>query len=689
MEAFLVGLWSEWLWPILQFVIGLGLVIFVHELGHFIAAKAVDIRVEQFALGFGTRLFGFKRGETDYRINLLPLGGYVKMAGQEDFAPLTKEERHDPRAFPNKSIGQRFAVISAGVVMNVVLAAALFIIVGLAGIRFLAPVIGGNLPGSPARQAEIRWLEEAHPPSTGLEAGDRILAVGEKAIDRFPQLAAIAALSTPGREYDVVLERRKNHKALKGIATIGVMDVGGTLQFGLFPALSTTFGPLGDYLARDPFMEGDRVVGIEGQRIEHHWQIMAIEERLDGEPTGITLIRDEEAMEMVVWPELRMDAGVFFLEDGARVSGEIVNVTGYPGEEGTVTLRLPEDEKVRLLLKDVAWPVRSEILDIVGLAPRLRVTAVMKGSPAFHAGILPQDIIVEYGGIPYPTLGRFHEITKEVADVQTSITVLRGDETLSLQIQPARHKGRILAGIIAGPDLFHPVVAHVREGSPAAAAGMAAGAFFTGVNDEDVENWLDLFTAFRELHGEEVVVHFRDEADARSESAARIGVITDRTFYPDDYRFVLFPGPRSFTPLMGEEVKMNPAAAIIWGFEETLNFISMTYATLVSYFRGTVSAEEFRGPVGIGSIAIQAGREGIVPFIYFLAVISVSLAVINFLPIPVVDGGHAVFLLIEKIMGRPVPLQIQNVITMIGWAFLLFLIFALTWNDIVRILGNL
>ena len=689
MEAFLVGLWSEWLWPILQFVVGLGLVIFAHELGHFIAAKAVDIRVEQFALGFGTRLFGFRRGETDYRINLLPLGGYVKMAGQEDFAPLTKEERPDPRAFPSKSIGQRFAVISSGVVMNVVLAAVLFIIVCLAGIRFLAPVIGGTVPGSPARHAEIRWLEESHPPSAGLEAGDRILAVGEKSIDRFPQLAAIAALSAPDREYDVLLERRKNQEIVTGIARIGVMVVGGTLQFGLVPALSATFGPLGDYLSRDPFMEGDRVIGIEGHRIEHHRQIMAVEEQLDGEPTGVTLVRDEEVMELVIRPELRMDPGVFFLEDGARVSGEIMNVTGYPGEEGTVTLKLSEDEKVRLLLKDVTWAARSEILDIVGLAPRLRVTAVMKGSPAFHAGILPDDVIVEYGGIPYPTLGRFHDITKQVADTPTLIIVLRGVETLSLQIQPTRHKGRVLAGIIAGPDLYNPVIAHVREGSPAAAAGMTAGAPFTRVNNKQVWNWIELFNAFRELHGEEVVVHFRDDPDASAEKAARIGIVTERIFHPGDYRFVLFPGPRSFTFLMGEEVKMNPAAAVIWGFKETLNFITMTYATLVSYFRGTVSAEEFRGPVGIGSIAIQAGREGIVPFIYFLAVISVSLAVINFLPIPVVDGGHAVFLIIEKIMGRPVPLQIQNVITMLGWALILFFFIALTWNDIVRILGNL
>jgi len=366
-----------------------------------------------------------------------------------------------------------------------------------------------------------------------------------------------------------------------------------------------------------------------------------------------------------------------------------VNVAGYSGQEGTVTLSLPNDEQVTLLLEEVSWPARSEILDIVGLVPRLRVMAVMKDSPAFHAGILPEDIILQYGDVPSPTLGRFLEINKEKADTWTDVIVLRGNETLSLQIQPTRRKGRVLAGIIAGPDLENPVIAHVREGSLAGEAGMRPRASFSRVNGKEVQNWVELFNALRALQGQEAEIRFRGDLANGTEKQAPIGVITDRVFHPNDYRFVLFPGPRGFTLLMREEAKMNPGAAVAWGFQETVNFITMTYATLVSYFRGTVSAEEFRGPVGIGSIAIQAGREGVVPFLYFLAVISVSLAVINFLPIPVVDGGHAVFLIIEKIMGRPVPLKIQNVVTTLGWAVILFLFVALTWNDIVRILSNL
>ena len=112
--------------PILLLAIGLGVIIFVHELGHFLAAKAVGIKVEVFALGFGPRLFGFKIGETDYRISAVPLGGYVKMLGQDDLHPDAKVD--SPRAYCSKSVGQRFLVIFAGVFMNMVCALGLFII---------------------------------------------------------------------------------------------------------------------------------------------------------------------------------------------------------------------------------------------------------------------------------------------------------------------------------------------------------------------------------------------------------------------------------------------------------------------------------------------------------------------------------------------------------------------------------
>src|SRR5438874_263348 len=131
---------------IILLVLGFGFVIFFHELGHFLAAKWVGIRVEQFAVGFGQAVCSWRKGfgislgssarryeeiaargealgvgETEYRLNWIPLGGYVKMLGQDDLNPNAQHE--DPRAYNKKSIGARMIVVSAGVIMNIILAA--------------------------------------------------------------------------------------------------------------------------------------------------------------------------------------------------------------------------------------------------------------------------------------------------------------------------------------------------------------------------------------------------------------------------------------------------------------------------------------------------------------------------------------------------------------------------------------
>src|SRR5437764_12224958 len=163
-------------------VFGFGFVIFFHELGHFFAAKWVGIKVEQFAVGFGQAMFSWRQGlgfrvgsstkeyeelltaqtrgsekhfgglgETEYRLNWIPLGGYVKMLGQDDLRP--NSEQDDPRAYNKKSIGARMFVVSAGVIMNIVLAAVGFMIVFLMGFRVQPPVVGSVIPDSPAAHA--------------------------------------------------------------------------------------------------------------------------------------------------------------------------------------------------------------------------------------------------------------------------------------------------------------------------------------------------------------------------------------------------------------------------------------------------------------------------------------------------------------------------------------------------------
>ena len=114
---------------ILYFIVALGLLIFVHELGHFIFAKRAGIYVEAFSLGFGPRLFGIKWGETDYRVSLLPLGGYVKMRGEEP----GESGSADPRSFCSKGVWTRAKVILFGPLMNLILCLVLMPIVFMIG----------------------------------------------------------------------------------------------------------------------------------------------------------------------------------------------------------------------------------------------------------------------------------------------------------------------------------------------------------------------------------------------------------------------------------------------------------------------------------------------------------------------------------------------------------------------------
>jgi membrane-associated protease RseP (regulator of RpoE activity) len=140
---------------VLGVVFGVGLLIFIHELGHFLAAKWAGVKVEVFSLGFGHRLAGFERGGTDYRISALPLGGYVRMLGQADDDPF-QASTQDPADFRNKSPGKRFVILVAGVVMNLLLAAVGFVLAFGLGIEFTAAEIGAVDPGSPAARADLR-----------------------------------------------------------------------------------------------------------------------------------------------------------------------------------------------------------------------------------------------------------------------------------------------------------------------------------------------------------------------------------------------------------------------------------------------------------------------------------------------------------------------------------------------------
>jgi regulator of sigma E protease len=172
---------------IVMVLLGLGLVIFIHELGHFAVAKWCGVKVERFSIGFGPVILKYTQGETEYALSLVPFGGYVKMLGQDDADPSQQTDdrlTRDPRSYTSKTVLQRMAIISAGVFNNMVSAVLFFILAFLFGVTYEPAVVGNVAPGMPAWQA-------------GLRMGDRITRVGNREDSqlRFMDIRQIVALS--------------------------------------------------------------------------------------------------------------------------------------------------------------------------------------------------------------------------------------------------------------------------------------------------------------------------------------------------------------------------------------------------------------------------------------------------------------------------------------------------------------
>lgn len=176
----------------LAFLAGLAALIFVHELGHFLAARKVGVVVEKFALGFGPKLVGFKRGNTEYLIAAIPLGGYVKMKGEE----VGEEGTDEKGSFSAAPVEHRLAIAFAGPLFNILFAISIYYFVYLMGVPALAPIVGTVNDDSPALTA-------------GLQNGDRILAIGDKEILYWEQLQKIVHES-PGQSLNIKFERDGN-----------------------------------------------------------------------------------------------------------------------------------------------------------------------------------------------------------------------------------------------------------------------------------------------------------------------------------------------------------------------------------------------------------------------------------------------------------------------------------------------
>lgn len=182
------------LYYFLPFILVLGILIFFHELGHFLVAKLFGVKVLKFSLGFGPKVIGRRWGETQYLLSAIPLGGYVKMLGENGDEEASLSEVEAARAFSSQHVLKRMAIVAAGPVFNLVLAVFIFaVFYAAAGIQVMTPEVGQVRPGSPAERA-------------GFLKGDRILAIDGRSISTWPEIKE-AVQGRAGRELNIVVAR--------------------------------------------------------------------------------------------------------------------------------------------------------------------------------------------------------------------------------------------------------------------------------------------------------------------------------------------------------------------------------------------------------------------------------------------------------------------------------------------------
>ncbi len=262
---------------LLGFVIVLGFLIFAHESGHFFVAKLFRVRVLVFSFGFGKRLFGFRRGPTDYRVSLVPLGGYVRMAGD------TPEENQagNPDEFLSRPKWQRFLILVAGPFMNVVIAIGFVAMISMVGTESLIvrPVIGEVSPGKPAARA-------------GLQPGDRIVAMNGEKIDDFDDMR-LAISMHGGSPLRVDYLRNGQLRTTTMTPERENSEFGPVGRAGIRPYFDSTIGRVkpGSPAAAAGLRTGDRIIAVNGKPVSQLAELDAALDAAKGAAVGLDVAR--------------------------------------------------------------------------------------------------------------------------------------------------------------------------------------------------------------------------------------------------------------------------------------------------------------------------------------------------------------------------------------------------------------
>lgn len=273
------------------FVIVIGFMVLIHEFGHYAVAKLLGVRVEQFAIGFGKRLFGFRKGETDYRINALPFGGYVKMSGENPM----DERSGDPREFMSHSRWHRFLIAIAGPVMNILLA--IFLLTGVYMVHYEHPAYLDEA-------AVVGWVEHGSPADKqGIKPGDRIVQIDGVQNPTWEQVEIKQLLSA---DQPLSYTVQRGDQDIKGTVVPVSVSNSGAGAAGWTPYVPVVIGDVepGMPAAKAGLKAGDKIVSMGGKPVPSIQAMIDSLQQAKGKPEQLQIERNGQSLTVNVTPIL-------------------------------------------------------------------------------------------------------------------------------------------------------------------------------------------------------------------------------------------------------------------------------------------------------------------------------------------------------------------------------------------------
>lgn len=655
---------------LLGVILGVGALIFFHEAGHFLAAKWRGVRVEVFSLGFGHRLVGFRRGDTDYRISALPLGGYVRMLGQADEDPLQPSTDLEDD-FRNKKVWERFVILFAGPAANVALAAVGFILCFGIGVEFTAPEIGAIMPGSAASKANLR-------------AGDIITRIDGKEILGWQDLQTLVALATDEIELEVLRDGTKHvtrARPFRGpndtYARLGVSPawvLQGLTKDSLLGALDLKGSTPG---------QRDRLVNISSVS-----SLCPLDKRMT-ERDLAKFLEKAEGRVALTFERVRYDL-----------------VSGLPLAKPELTrheidLKRKQEFSLGVEIPDVAWireVKKGSAADKAGVRVGDRLLQLGE-TQLKHSNLLEavRDTGARQGETPVKLLVEREEggakktvelsVSLQLQNKEVVANALEGVRDPKQQFEIRRAVGNYLLGVAYRADVVGAAGAltpadpdegpvELKPGDRLKSIWTSGGLWWSGETPFGSEQWLRSYV--RDPSRRTFKISWIPKGSDEVHSQVVKAIPHPSATYPD---LGMLQSTRKVI------VHRGPLSAVALGMQQTVIQTKRIFLMLRSFLTGAVSPKELGGPIQIVNVAYAvATQDSLARLFHLLAILSVNLAVINILPIPVLDGGHIFFLAIEKLKGKPVSSDILIYAQWFGLLCILGLMALVFFNDIRRVL---